>query len=67
MTRTPPEQYVSKVKKPADFEDFWKGVLDQVADISLIPETVPDPLRSSDDVEVFQVYYTSIDNVRIAG
>ena len=29
-------------------------------------EIVPDPLRTSEDVEVFQVFYTSLDHVRIA-
>lgn len=63
---TSPEKYVSVVKKPTDFDEFWNGVLAQVSKIPLEPETVPDPLRSSKDVEVFQVFYNSLDNVRIA-
>jgi cephalosporin-C deacetylase len=63
---TSPEKYVSVVKKPTDFDEFWNGVLAQASKIPLEPETVPDPLRSSKDVEVFQVFYNSLDNVRIA-
>jgi cephalosporin-C deacetylase len=58
--------YQSKVNKPADFEAFWKGVLQQVETIPLGPEIIPEPLRTSDDIEVFQVFYNSLDQVRIA-
>jgi cephalosporin-C deacetylase len=54
------------VHKPADFDAFWDGVQQQAAAIPLDPEIVPDPLRTSADIEVFQVFYTSIDDVRIA-
>ena len=65
MPRHAPQDYRTKVRKPFDFDDFWRDVLDQAAKIPLAPQTVPDPLRSSDDVEVFQVAYDSLDNVRI--
>ena len=61
-----PEEYVSKVTKPSDFGDFWDGVLAQAAQVPLAPETVLDPLRTSEDVEVFQVFYDSLDNLRVA-
>jgi cephalosporin-C deacetylase len=54
------------VRVPDDFDAFWEEVLGQAAGIPLDPEIVPDPLRTSDDVEVFQVFYTSLDRVRIA-
>jgi cephalosporin-C deacetylase len=57
--------YQSKVTKPTDFEAFWQGVWRQVEAIPLAPELVPDPLRTSDDIEVFQVFYDSLDQVRI--
>lgn len=60
-------RYVSKVRKPADFDAFWEGVLQQASAIPLDPEVVPDPLRSSEDTEVYQVFYTSLDRVRVAG
>jgi cephalosporin-C deacetylase len=58
--------YQSKMHKPADFEVFWQGVLRQAETIPLAPEMVPEPLRTSDDIEVFQVFYDSLDRVRIA-
>jgi cephalosporin-C deacetylase len=54
------------VHRPADFDAFWDGVQQQAAAMPLDPEIVPDPLRTSADIEVFQVFYTSIDDVRIA-
>jgi cephalosporin-C deacetylase len=58
--------YQSVVHKPKDFSDFWDEVQRQAAAIPLEPEIVPDPLRTSADIEVFQVFYTSLDHVRIA-
>jgi cephalosporin-C deacetylase len=58
--------YQSKVTKPADFEAFWQGVLRQAEAVPLAAEVVPDPLRTSADIEVFQVFYDSLDHVRIA-
>lgn len=58
--------YRSKVQKPADFDTFWDEVRRQESAISLEPEVVLDPLRTSPDIEVFQVFYNSIDHVRIA-
>ena len=41
-------------------------MLEQAATVPLAPEMVLDPLRTSDDVEVFEVFYTSLDHLRIA-
>ena len=59
-------EYRSKVRKPDDFDAFWADVLRQAAAVPLAPAIVPDPLRSSEDVETFQVFYTSLEGVRIA-
>src|SRR6266545_4880256 len=66
MSQPVPVDYQSRVKKPADFDAFWDGVLHQGAAIPLNPEIIPDPLRTSEEVEVFQVFYTSLEHVRIA-
>jgi cephalosporin-C deacetylase len=58
--------YQSSVRKPDDFDAFWYATLQQVAAVPLDPEVIPDPLRTSADVEVFQVFYTSLEHVRIA-
>ena len=60
------EKYRSKARKPADFDGFWASVLDDVSRVSLEPEAVPDPLRSSDDIEMSQVHYSSLDKISIA-
>ena len=67
MARAGPADYQPRVRKPDDFDAFWAEVLRQAAGIALDPEMVPDPLRTSDGVEVFQVFYTSLERVRIAG
>lgn len=67
MAPTAAADYISKVQKPHDFDDFWQGLLEQAAQIPLDSEVVHDPLRSSDDTDVYQVFYNSIDRVRIAG
>lgn len=66
MAYTVDENYRSKTRKPGDFDEFWDDVKAQVARVDLDPEVAPDPLRSDDDVEVFQVFYNSLDNVRVA-
>lgn len=66
MPKAMQADYQSKVKKPADFDAFWQGVLGQLEAIPLTPEVVPDSLRTSDDIEVFQVFYNSLDHLRIA-
>jgi cephalosporin-C deacetylase len=58
--------YPSQVHKPEDFDAFWDDVQHQVKAIPLALELIPDPLRTSEDIEVFQVYYTSLDHLRIA-
>jgi cephalosporin-C deacetylase len=66
MAKAVRTDYQSKMHKPADFETFWQGVLRQAEAIPLNPELVQDPLRTSGDIEVFQVFYDSLDKVRIA-
>src|ERR671924_279983 len=58
--------YQPKVNKPPDFDAFWQSVLRQAEAIPLNPEVVPERLRTSDDIEVFQAFYNSLDQVRIA-
>ena len=53
-------------RKPGDFDAFWDDVLRQASAIPLDAEIIPDPLRTSEDVEVFQVFFSSLDHVRVA-
>ncbi len=66
MPKTVSADYQSQGQKPADFDAFWDEVRRQTAAVPLAPEIVPDPLRTSEDIEVFQVFYNSLDHVRIA-
>ena len=67
MSRPPADQYVSKVRKPDDIDAFWEDVLAETAGIPLEPEVIHDPLRSTERIDVYEVFFTSLDNVRIAG
>ena len=49
-------EYRTKVTKPDDFDAFWDDVLRDASAVPLEAELIPDPLRTSDDVEVFQAH-----------
>ena len=67
MPRVPADQYQTIVRKPDDIDRFWDDVLAETATIPLEPEVVYDPLRSTARIDVYEVFYTSLDHVRIAG
>lgn len=67
MAYTVDKNYQSKARIPHDFDEFWDSVISDMQKIALEPEMISDPLRSTDEVEVFQVFYNSLDHVRIAG
>ncbi len=66
-TERAPEDFVSSVQRPADFDDFWNTLLEDVARIPLNPSMEHVPMRSTDEVDVYEIGYDSLDNVRIAG
>ena len=65
-TREDLERFESQVTKPEDFDDFWLDVLAQLGDIPVDPKTSPVPLRSNQDVDVFQATFRSMDGLEIA-
>lgn len=67
MSARNPADYGTCVVKPPDFDAFWEDVLAEAAKIPLNAEVTPVPLRSTPEVEVFEVHYDSLDHVRIAG
>ena len=67
MPRLAADKYVTKVIKPDDIDQFWEEVLAETAKIPLDPEVALDPLRSTEEIDVYEVFYTSLDRVRIAG
>lgn len=65
--RKHPQEYGTAVVKPPDFDAFWQAVEARAARIPLNAELVLNPLRSTPKVEVFEVYYDSLDGLRIFG
>lgn len=67
MRRGYPDQFVSSVTKPDDFDAFWEQVQAELNAIPLDPEIVAVPERSTPEVDVFEIHYTSLNSIRIAG
>ena len=62
------ESFVSSVTCPPDFDSFWEKALAELKDnVPLEPEITPVPLRSTPDVNVYEVHYLSLGGIRIAG
>jgi cephalosporin-C deacetylase len=66
-TRGRADQYQVSVTRPPDFDAFWDQTLAELDAIPLDPELIPVPMRSTDEVEVFELHYTSLGGLRIAG
>lgn len=67
MSRPAADQYVSDIRRPDDIDRFWEDVLAETARIPLDAEVNHDPLRSTERIDVYEVFFTSLDQVRIAG
>ena len=59
--------YRCQVIKPEDFSEFSGLVLDELSSIELNVECKKDELRSDSEVTVYQIFYDSLDHVRISG
>jgi cephalosporin-C deacetylase len=66
MPKLSAEDYGTSTRRPADFDQFWDENLAAAARIPLNPRVEPIPLRSTDEVEVFEVTYNSLDHLRVA-
>jgi cephalosporin-C deacetylase len=62
-----PADYGTTTTRPADFDEFWSAVMADADQIPLNPAMDLVPLRSTDDVDTYEIHYDSIDGVRIAG
>jgi cephalosporin-C deacetylase len=62
-----PAQHKTSVEIPDDFDIFWEEVLGQASEIPLNPTLTHLPLRSTSEVDVYEIHYDSLDQVRIAG
>ena len=61
------EAFKSSTIRPDDFDDFWDRTLAQVDQLPLNASVEPVALRSTSEVEVYEVHYDSWVGVRIAG
>ncbi|HUX87465.1 MAG TPA: acetylxylan esterase [Chloroflexota bacterium] len=66
MTKLSVEDYGTTTTRPADFDQFWDKIMAAARTIPLDPQVELLPQRSTEQVEVFEVTYTSLDHVRIA-
>ncbi len=64
-TAIPSRLHVS-VARPEDFDHYWSSVMDEVAKLPLAPSLEHLPQRSTATVDVYDLRYTSLDNLRIA-
>jgi cephalosporin-C deacetylase len=67
LDRSSPESFQSSLIRPPDFDEFWSAILDEAAGIPLNPSLTHVPQRSTEEVDVFEIHYDSLDGVRIAG
>ena len=66
-TRGPAATYGTTVTRPSDFDAFWSAILDEAREIPLRPALRHIPLRSTPEVDVYEIGYDSLDGLRIAG
>jgi cephalosporin-C deacetylase len=59
--------YGTTVRRPDDFDEFWAAIMDEARAIPLRPTITHVPLRSTPEVDVYEIHYDSLDGVRIAG
>jgi cephalosporin-C deacetylase len=67
MPRPSPETYPCSTVKPADFDTFWQAILAEADAVPLEPTFDYSPLRSTPTVDVFDVRFSSLEGLRIAG
>jgi cephalosporin-C deacetylase len=67
VPRGPAETYGTSTERPADFDAFWADIAREAEAIPLNPALHAVPERSTDDVDVFEIHYDSLNHVRVAG
>jgi cephalosporin-C deacetylase len=67
MTRKPADQFGTTTMRPPDFDDFWAATMAEANAIQLNPTMELVPMRSTAEVDVYDIGYDSLDGLRIAG
>jgi cephalosporin-C deacetylase len=65
--RGPAERHQTSVVRPPDFDEFWAATMAEVGKIPLNPSMARVAMRSTPEVDVFEIHYDSLDELRIAG
>ena len=63
----PDPNYTCRVEKPGDFDAFWEDVTKQLEKIDIDISCVLDEFRSTEDISVYEVFFNSLDNIRVSG
>ena len=61
------KNYRCKVRTPDDFDEFWDGVMSDAAAIPMNTTIEKDDLRSNEEADVYQVFFDSLDHLRVSG
>src|SRR3984893_12743928 len=67
QTRKPADQFGTTTVRPPDFDDFWAAIMGGATATALNPTIQPVPMRSTAEVDVYDIGYDSLDGLRIAG
>src|SRR3979411_3500334 len=67
MFRGPADQFGTTTVRPPDFDDFWAAIMAEANAIPLNPTMEHVPMRSTAEVDVYDIGYDSLDGLRIAG
>ncbi len=67
MPRAAAAEHQTTVERPPDFDDFWAEAMTEADTIPLNPSLERIAMRSTPEVDVYEVGYDSLDRLRIAG
>lgn len=65
--RKPADMHLTSVVRPPDFEEFWQETMADAGRIPLNPAMSRVAMRSTPEVDVFEIHYDSLYGLRIAG
>ena len=61
------DRHQTSVVRPSDFDAFWAATMAEVEKVPLNPSMARVAMRSTPEVDVFEIHYDSLDGLRIAG
>ena len=67
LARKPADQFGTSTVRPPDFDEFWSEITAQANAIPLNPSMEHVPMRSTAEVDVYDIGDDSLDGLRIAG